>query len=105
MIRIEAVCVQVPGVVVTELTDWIARGWVQPQGEAPEWRFAELDVARVRLVRDLRRDAGIDEGSLGVVLSLLDQVHELRRALASVVGAVETQPEAVRRAILERLAR
>lgn len=100
MIRIEAVCVQVPGVAPAELADWIARGWVQPQGEPPDWLFAEIDVARVRLVRDLRTDAGIAADNLELVLSLLDQVYGLRRTLRAVMAGLEAQPEPVRRAVL-----
>ncbi len=103
MMRVEAVCLLVPGVAPDELADWIARGWVQPQGEPPDWVFAEIDVARVRLVRDLRTDAGIAPDSLALVLSLLDQVYAMRHALRTVAAALDAQPELVRRAVLARL--
>ena len=101
--RIEAVCLMVPGLTSEDLADWIARGWVQPAGEKPDWVFAEIDVARVRLVRDLRSDAGIEADSLELVLSLLDQVYATRRALQAVLSGLEAQPEPVRRAVLARL--
>ncbi len=104
MIRIEAVCQRVSGVAAAEIADWIARGWVQPQGERPDWLFAEIDVARVRLVHDLRADVGVEPETLALVLSLLDQLYATRRALRGVLEGLESQPEAVRRAVLARLA-
>jgi chaperone modulatory protein CbpM len=103
--RLAAVCTRVPGLAPEQLVDWIARGWVQPGGEAPDWVFAELDVARVRLVHDLRVDVGVEEESLALVLSLLDQVYDLRRAMRAVLEGLEGQPEPVRRAVLARLGR
>ncbi|HUB11710.1 MAG TPA: chaperone modulator CbpM [Acetobacteraceae bacterium] len=82
-----------------ELTGWVERGWVRPEGEAPTWLFHEIDIARVRLIHDLRRDMDIGEDAIPVVLSLLDQVYELRAHLKQVLRAVEAQPEEVRRAI------
>jgi chaperone modulatory protein CbpM len=104
MMRLEAVCVRV-AVAPAELSDWIARGWVQPRGEAPDWWFADIDVARVRLVRDLRIDAGIEADSLALVLSLLDQVYGLQDAIRGVLDIVAEQPEAVRQAVGARLRR
>ena len=103
--RIEAVIARVSGVDARQVSDWIARGWVLPGGAAPDWVFEEVDVARVRLVRDLRLDAGVEEDSLGLVLSLLDQVYSLRCRMSALLSALQEQPEPVRRAILARLER
>jgi chaperone modulatory protein CbpM len=105
MLRLQAVVMRVPGLAEAELVDWIARGWVQPHGQAPDWEFAEFDVARVRLVHDLRVDAGVEEESLAMVLSLLDQLYDLRRALRAMLDGLAEQPEPVRRAVLARLRR
>jgi chaperone modulatory protein CbpM len=83
-----------------ELTAWVARGWVQPEEAGTGWEFREIDVARVRLIRDLRREMEIGEEAVPVVLSLLDQVYELRGALRDVLRALETQPPAVRETVL-----
>jgi chaperone modulatory protein CbpM len=53
-------------------------------------------VARVRLICELHYDLRIEEDSLSVVLSLMDQLYATRRALAALVSAVEAQPEDVR---------
>jgi len=83
------------------IQDWVARGWVHVAGASPEeWMFAEIDVARVRLIRELRIDLEVDDNSLPVVLSLLDQVYDLRRALKAVARALDGQPADIRAAVL-----
>jgi chaperone modulatory protein CbpM len=88
-----------------ELTGWIERGWVQPEPAESGWVFQEIDIARVRLIHDLRRSMDVTEDTIPVVLSLLDQVYELRAQLKAVLRAVEAQPEDVRRAIQTNLSR
>jgi chaperone modulatory protein CbpM len=104
MIRIDAVVARFPDLAPEELSDWIARGWVRPEGAAEAgWSFTEIDVARVRLIRDLRRGMAIDEDAVPVVLSLLDQVYDMRRTLKAVLRAIERQPPAVREAVITAL--
>jgi chaperone modulatory protein CbpM len=88
-----------------ELTGWIERGWVQPESAESGWVFQEIDIARVRLIHDLRRSMEVTEDTIPVVLSLLDQVYELRAQLKAVLRAVEAQPDDVRRAIESNLSR
>lgn len=102
--RTEAVLAEFADVQVSELTVWVRRGWVVPDGAAPEaWEFREIDVARVRLIHDLRRDMNVAEDTMPLVLSLLDQVYELRSTLKGVVRAVGSQPQSVRDAVLVAL--
>lgn len=82
-----------------ELTGWVERGWVRPEGDPPAWVFQEIDVARVRLIHDLRRAMDVSEDAVPMVLQLLDQVYELRAQLKAVLRAVESQPPEVREAI------
>jgi chaperone modulatory protein CbpM len=95
----------VPDVPAGELTDWIARGWVAPRGAPPEWVFADIDVARVRLVRDLRHGMGVEEDSVALVLSLIDQMYDLRQRVAALLAEAERQPAPVRDALLAALLR
>ena len=53
----------------------------------------DSDVARVRLIAELRNDLGVNEDAIPVVLRLLDQVYGLRRALAELNEAIQTLPE------------
>ena len=88
---------------VVELTTWVERGWVQPEGTAMGWVFHEIDVARVRLVHDLRHDMDVGDEALPLVLSLLDQVYELRGTLRSVLNALESQSPELFSAVLASL--
>ena len=88
-----------------ELTGWIERGWVRPESGDAGWVFQEIDIARVRLIHDLRRDMDVGEDTIPVVLSLLDQVYEVRARLKALLRAVEAQPETVRQAIQIELSR
>ncbi|MGE0225620.1 MAG: chaperone modulator CbpM [Acetobacteraceae bacterium] len=101
--RITTVIAMVRGLGEAELLAWVERGWVRPEGADTGWEFHEIDVARIRLIHDLRYRMEMAEETIPVVLSLLDQIHDLRGDLRSVLRAVERQPEAVRRAILSEL--
>ncbi len=53
------------------------------QENETEPAFTEADLARARLIRELKRDFGVNDEGIGVILNLLDQVHGLRGALAA----------------------
>jgi chaperone modulatory protein CbpM len=87
-----------------ELSHWVELGWVAPERPAgAEPSFSDLDVARVCLICDLRHDLEVEEETIPLVLSLLDQVYALRRQMIALTAAIRQQPDAVRRAILEGL--
>jgi chaperone modulatory protein CbpM len=89
-----------------ELTQWVELGWVKPAGrERDEPAFSDLDVARICLICDLRHDLAVEEETMPLVLSLLDQVYALRRQMNALTGAIRQQPDEVRRAILDLLDR
>jgi chaperone modulatory protein CbpM len=81
------------------LQRWIDLGWVLPRREGDSVRFDELDVARVRLICELHYELRIEEDSMSVVLSLMDQLYQVRRSLRTVLSAVDAQPEEVRASI------
>lgn len=87
-----------------ELTAWIERGWVCPDVTGTDdWEFHEIDVARARLIRDLRRTMELTEDAVELALSLLDQVYDLRATLSDLRQAIEGQPAEVRAAIAAAL--
>jgi chaperone modulatory protein CbpM len=89
-----------------ELTHWVELGWVTPERrEREEPAFSELDVARVCLICDLHHDLAVEEETMPLVLSLLDQIYTLRRQINALSGALRQQPDDVRRAILDVLDR
>ena len=88
-----------------DLRHWMREGWVRPaMGEAGPV-FDEIDVARLRLLCDLRKDMALPHDTLPVVLTLIDRLHETRRDLHRLVQALGDQPEDVRRAVITRLRR
>ena len=82
------------------LQRWIDLGWILPQNDSPSLRFDDADVARVRLICELHYELWIDEDSMSVVLSLMDQLYAVRRCLRTLSIAVEAQPEEVRARIV-----
>ena len=86
-----------------ELGRWIERRWIVPETQREVdreiWLFHEVDVARVELILDLRREFTSDEDTLSLVLGLLDQVYSLRRQMRRVCSAIENQPSEIRDAI------
>jgi len=104
MIALADVLATVSDLDETELVAWIERRWVRAEPAADGWLFHEVDVARVRLIVEMRRDCAIDDEALELVLSLLDQVYRLRRQIKALSGAVEAQPADVRDRILDALA-
>lgn len=90
----------VEGLDEAQLSRWVSRGWVRPEGRGDTARFSDADIARVRLIRECRVELEIDSEAMPVVLSLLDQLHGLRRELSALAGAVEGQPDDIRREIL-----
>ncbi|MGA2287034.1 chaperone modulator CbpM [Bradyrhizobium sp.] len=63
------------------LTAWIEEEWLIPDGSSVEASFSDIDIARARLIRDLQLDFGVNDAGVGVILSLLDQLHGLRRTM------------------------
>jgi len=66
---------------------WIEEGWLLPQRDQAGFAFSELDVARARLIRDLKDGIGVNDEGIGIVLTLIDQVHGLRSVLREVLHA------------------
>ena len=81
----------------TTLEMWVRAGWVVPQRQDGEQLFSELDLARTRLICELRDEIGINEEGIGVALGLLDQIHGLRQAMRRILTGLEGLPEPLRR--------
>jgi chaperone modulatory protein CbpM len=87
----------------SELTAWVEQNWVLPVEDAGEFFFDEMDLARVRLISELRNDLGVNEDAIPVVLRLLDQVYSLRRALAELNEAIQELPESAQDQLRQHL--
>ena len=69
------------GVEVQTLELWLEQRWLIPDQSSAEMSFSETDLARARLIRDLKADLGVNDEGIDVILHLVDQLHGLRRAL------------------------
>lgn len=77
-----------------DLQSWINEGHVRPERRGNDLTFTEIDVERVRLILRVRDEMAVNEKALPVVLSLLDQLYELRRRPARDGGGPTHGPEA-----------
>lgn len=61
--------------------------------------FRDVDLVRMELLCELSEDFDLHLDALGVVISLIDQLHGVRGNLRTVLDAVEREPEEVRQRI------
>jgi chaperone modulatory protein CbpM len=97
------VVMHVKRVNLRELRYWVRQGWVRPSSGVAGPVFDELDIARIRLLCDLKKDMSLPTDSLPVILSLIDRLHQTRRDLRALTEALEEQPEPVRRSVISKL--
>jgi chaperone modulatory protein CbpM len=102
MITIERIFVEVNNLDPDDLRRWIEARLVRPDGEPGAYRFAEMDVARIRLILELRDVFEVGEPVLPTVLSLIDQIYDLRRRMRQLNQAMEHILPAESRAALLR---
>lgn len=100
--RIEQI-VTLIGCRTPELETWIAEQWVRPVRDESGWLFAEADLARAQLIHDLMAELAVEQETVPVVLSLIDQNHALRRQLQDVLDAIVSLPADTRNEIMRRL--
>jgi chaperone modulatory protein CbpM len=70
------------GLQVQTLEFWLEQRWLIPQESSAGMTFSDMDVARARLIQDLKTGFGVNDEGVDVILHLVDQLHGLRRALA-----------------------
>jgi chaperone modulatory protein CbpM len=101
MTTLTEACALFPDLASGEVEIWIERQWLRAEREADGgWDLAEVDVARLRLLVELRMTLDVDEEAMPLVLSLIDQLYDARRALRGLRDALEEQPAEVRAAVL-----
>jgi MerR family transcriptional regulator/heat shock protein HspR len=67
---------------------YVRAGLVRPaHGTGADALFGDEELARLRKIRRLRQDLGINQAGLEVVVRLLDEVEALRTALARYEGS------------------
>jgi chaperone modulatory protein CbpM len=90
IITMDILLTRIDGLCKTDVERWIVNAWVRPDGHEGDWAFHEIDVARIRLIRELRDELAVNEDALPVVLSLLDQLHDTRRELRRLLVHLES---------------
>jgi chaperone modulatory protein CbpM len=70
---------------------WIEEEWLLPSRTANELVFTEMDLARAKLIRDLKHDMRVNDEGVGVILNLLDQIHGLRKVMADLLRSAHEQ--------------
>ena len=103
MITFEEVLTLVQPLEAQELELWIERQWVRPERSGESLHFAEVDVARIRLIHDIRHTMEVPSDTVPVVLSLIDQLYSTRRQMRSVMRAIDLLPPEARDTILATL--
>ena len=109
MIGLDDLMRRCAGLERAELTRWIENRWILPERQAAEvadrerWQFHEVDIARVELILEIRREFAVDDETMALLLGLLDQVYSLRRQIRRLCDAIEAQPPDIREAIRHAL--
>jgi chaperone modulatory protein CbpM len=75
------------------LNFWIEEQWLLPRASGRALQFSDADLARARLIRDLKLDLGVNDEGVAIILHLLDQLHGLR-SLVRDIHAIETTDRA-----------
>lgn len=58
--------------------------------------FRQIDLARLRLLCELANDLDFDEVGLGIIITLIDQLHATRTELLAIMHALQSEPRDVR---------
>ena len=103
MILFEELLARVRGLERRELARWVEESWVLPERHDETWVFHEVDIARVELILDMRRDFAVDDEAMPLVLGLIDQIYSLRRQMRRLSDAIECQPPEVQDVIRQAL--
>lgn len=86
MIALEVLLQSFPALRPDELRGWVLAGHIRGERRPDGLFFTEFDAERVRLILELRELFEVNETALPLVLSLLDQMYELRRRLGLTSG-------------------
>ena len=93
----------VSGVRLEDVQRWVEHAGVRRDGGPGDWLFQPIDVARIRLIVELRDQLSVNEEALPTVLSLLDQVYLARRQMRAIRAALEDVPVDAREVVLRAL--
>ncbi|MCO5130132.1 MAG: chaperone modulator CbpM [Xanthobacteraceae bacterium] len=71
---------------------WLEQQWIIPEETPAGLSFSDQDIARARLIQDLKGDFGVNDEGIDVVLHLVDQLHGLRHLLKQLHAGIGGEP-------------
>jgi chaperone modulatory protein CbpM len=86
----------VPGLSQPQLVAFLDADLVRPTLSADGPVFRAADLARLELLCDLADQFDLAADSLGVVIGLIDQLHDTRRHLHAMAMAMQAEPQQLR---------
>lgn len=81
------------GLQMQTLEFWLEQQWIIPEETPAGPNFSDADIARARLIQDLKDDFGVNDEGVDVILHLMDQLHGLRQALVLLHADIRKTPE------------
>ncbi|MGJ8605460.1 MAG: chaperone modulator CbpM [Marivita sp.] len=75
-----------------QLVRFVEADFIKPQRHTGGYVFRPIDIARLELLCDLSQDLDLDETALGIVISLIDQLHAARQDLAAIAQVIDALP-------------
>lgn len=79
----------------TQLVGFVNARVVTPMQSDKGPVYGRLDLVRIELLCELSEEFDLDDDALGIVISLVDQLHGVRAELRAVVDAIAREPEDV----------
>lgn len=62
---------------------FISEEWIIP-ADRDSGLFDEEDLARIRFIRELREDLGVNDDSISIILNLVDQLYYVRSQIEKI---------------------
>jgi chaperone modulatory protein CbpM len=77
----------------TTVETYVTRAWVRPMPGTEGWQFEDIDIARIDLVTHLRQEMAVNDEAIDLVLSLLDQLYDLRSRIEQAQQAAKARAD------------
>ena len=103
MMREDEVLASIEGLTLERLTLCVSEALIQPLRDERGQLFDALDLARIRLIVELREELEVNDEAIPIILSLIDQMHGLKRQLVLLDKAICDEQVEVRNSIDSRL--
>ncbi len=89
----------VPGLSLPRLASFHAAGLIAPSSATHGPVLTAADLARLALLCELADHLDLDDDALGVVISLIDQLHDTRQRLFAMAQAMQAEPQDLRQRV------